>query len=268
MAQDVQRFYAENPLAEWERLETPYSHLEFLSTVRLIEKYFPAQGKVVDVGGGPGRYSIELLKRGYQTTLFDLTQEQLAIAQEHIAALGLEADRIVQGDARDMSLLGDNLFDAGLLMGPLYHLSERSDREIVLHNFCRILKPGAVGIIAYLNAWGLIQTGMADFPEKYEDVAFLRSMLDEGGIGIWYWSNPKRAQEEIEDAGLGIVSYAGAEGCVGGAHKMVGQLAVANPAAYENLVQLAIDTSEISPFRDTGNHLHFVVSKPAIPPQF
>lgn len=147
-------------------------------------------------------------------------------------------------------------------MGPLYHLSERSDREIVLHNFCRILKPGAVGIIAYLNAWGLIQTGMVDFPEKYEDVAFLRSMLDEGGIGIWYWSNPKRAQEEIKGAGLEIISYAGAEGCVGGDYKMVEQLAAVNPIAYQNLAQLAIDTSDIPPFRDTGNHLHFIVRKP------
>lgn len=262
MAGDVERFYAQNPFTEWKRLETPYSHLEFLSTIRLIERYFPAQGKVIDVGSGPGRYTIELLRRGYRTTLFDLTQEQLEIAEQQIAVLGLEAEQVVQGDARAMSLFSNSLFDAGLLMGPLYHLSEGSDREKVLDSFYRILKPGAVGIIAYLNAWGLIQTGMADFPAKYEDAAFLHSMLDEGGIGIWYWSNPRRAKEEIEHTGWEIVSYASAEGCAGGAHKMVEQLAAANPAAYENLAQLAADTSEASPFRDVGNHLHFVVRKP------
>lgn len=262
MVDDVQRFYAQKPLTEWERLETPYSRLEYLSTIRLIEKYFPAQGKVIDVGGGPGRYTIELLKRGYQTTLFDLTQEQLEIARQQIAVLGLEAEQIVQGDTRDMSFFGDNLFDAGLLMGPLYHLSTASERKDTLDSFYRIMKPGGVGIIAYLNAWGLIQTGMADFPARYEDVTYLRSMLDEGGIGIWYWSNPERARREIGHAGWEIVSYAGAEGCAGGAHKMVEHLAAANPTAYENLAQLAADTSEMPPFRDVGNHLHFVVRKP------
>jgi S-adenosylmethionine-dependent methyltransferase len=219
---------------------------------------------VLDVGGGPGRYTIELLKRGYQATLFDLTPELLAIAEKQIASLGLKADRIVLGDARRVDLFDYDSFDAGLLMGPLYHLSEETDRQAVLANFYRTMKPGATGIVAYLNSWGLIQTGMTDFPLKYEDAKFVHSMLDEGGIGVWYWSNPKRAQAEIERVGFKIKSYAGAEGCAGGAHKMVEHLAAANRVAYENLSQLVIETSELPPFRDLANHLHFVVSKPII----
>ncbi len=263
MTQSVQNFYDSQPLIEWQRLETPYSRLEFMTTMRLIEKYFSPRGTVIDVGGGPGRYTIELLKRGYQAALFDLAQENLDLAKEQLGALNLMASQIVQGDARDLSLFMDSTFDAGLLMGPLYHLADQSDRMKVLQGFYRILKPGAIGIVAYLNAWGLIQTGMADFPSNYADATFLRGMLDEGGIGIWYWSNPGRAQAEIEQAGFGVMSYAGAEGCAGGARQLVEELASTNPAAYENLAQLAVDTSEIAPFRDMANHLHFVVRRPA-----
>jgi S-adenosylmethionine-dependent methyltransferase len=262
MIQSVQDFYSGQELTEWERLETPYSRLEFMSTARLIEKYFPARGTAIDIGGGPGRYTIELLRRGYQVTLFDLAEAQLKIARQQLNALHLTASQIVQGDARDLSAFGDSTFDAGLLMGPLYHLTDESDRLVVLRGFYRILKPGATGIIAYLNAWGLIQTGVVDFPAKYADPDFLRGMLDEGGIGIWYWSNPRRAQAEIEQAGFTVISYAGAEGCAGGARELVEQLAATNPAAYQNLAQLAVDTSEIAPFRDMTNHLHFVARRP------
>ncbi len=262
MAQDVRLFYARDPQIEWDRLETAYSRFELLTTIHKIGKYFPTRGKVLDSGGGPGRYTIELLKRGYQATLFDLTPELLEIAEKKIASNGLKADRIIAGDARQIGIFEENFFDAGLLMGPLYHLSDESDREAALANFFRALKPGAKAIIAYLNAWGLIQTGMIDFPSKYEDSRFLHSMLDEGGIGIWYWSNPNRAGAEIARAGFKMESYAGAEGCAGGAHTFVEQLAAANRIAYEHLSQLVIETSELPPFRDLSNHLHFVVSKP------
>ena len=261
MSQSVQDFY-NNADAEWDRLESAYSHLEYLTTLHLIEKYFPPAGRVIDVGGGPGRYTIALLQRGYQVSLLDLSPDNVEAAKTRIAALGLTADSIAQADACNLSSFADSSFDAGLLLGPLYHLDNPADRDAALRQFYRILKPGTVGIAAYLNAWGLIQTGMIDFPEHYENPDFLHSMLDQGGLGIWYWTNPERAQAEIKSAGFEVISYAGAEGAAGGAHVMLKQLAVDHPAAYENMARFAVETCEMHPFRDTANHLHIVVRKP------
>jgi ubiquinone/menaquinone biosynthesis C-methylase UbiE len=61
----------------------------------------------------------------------------------------------MRSDARRVDIFDDNSFDAGLLMSLLYHLSEKIDREAVLAIFFRTLKPGAKGIVAYLNSWGL-----------------------------------------------------------------------------------------------------------------
>lgn len=55
------------------RLDLPGFRLELLSTVRLIEKHFPPAGKIADIGSGPGRYAVELLKRGYRVTLVELS---------------------------------------------------------------------------------------------------------------------------------------------------------------------------------------------------
>ena len=69
--------------------DRPYRRLEFESTMRLVERYFPKDGSVADIGCGPGRYSIEMLKRGYRVTLVDLSEESLEIARRKMAELGL-----------------------------------------------------------------------------------------------------------------------------------------------------------------------------------
>ncbi|WP_430487046.1 class I SAM-dependent methyltransferase [Clostridium sp. B9] len=65
----------------------------------MIKEYFPSEGKILDIGSGPGRYSIELLKRGYNVTLMDLSDKSIDMAKKNIESLGLEADNYICGDA-------------------------------------------------------------------------------------------------------------------------------------------------------------------------
>jgi SAM-dependent methyltransferase len=75
----VKRFYDQNPQYEWERLER--HRTEFAVTMRALEDYLPKPpAKILDVGGGPGRYAIALTQRGYEATLFDISQGCLDLA--------------------------------------------------------------------------------------------------------------------------------------------------------------------------------------------
>ena len=65
MSRFVQKHYDTHVVQEWGRLEDAQGKIEFASTLHLIEKYFPRQGRICDIGGGPGRYTIELIRRGY-----------------------------------------------------------------------------------------------------------------------------------------------------------------------------------------------------------
>lgn len=49
--------------------------VEFVSTRRLIDEYFPREGRVRNIGRGLGRYCVELIRRGYRVTLFDFSQQ-------------------------------------------------------------------------------------------------------------------------------------------------------------------------------------------------
>jgi ubiquinone/menaquinone biosynthesis C-methylase UbiE len=61
-------------------MDLPLCRIEFASTLALIDSYFTKGMTVADIGGGPGRYTIELLKRGCGVTLFDLSAENIALA--------------------------------------------------------------------------------------------------------------------------------------------------------------------------------------------
>jgi SAM-dependent methyltransferase len=262
MSKAVRDFYGADALREWQRADTPYSRLEFQSTLHLIGKYFPARGHIADIGGGPGRYTLELLRRGYEVTLFDLTEELLQLARAQIEAAGLHANAVLQGDARDLSALASETFDGALLMGPLYHTAEAQDRTRILSEQKRTLKPGGVALAAYLNSWGVIRTGLTDFPQRFGDLGAARAMLGDFDLGIWHLSTPEGALAEVQSAGFEVIAYAGAEGFAGGMRSTLDSLAKEHPQAYENVVQLAVETSEVAQYRDTTDHLHVLCRKP------
>lgn len=72
------------------------------------------------------------------------------------------------------------------------------------------------------------------------------------------------AREELIKAGFDVMSYAGAEGVVGGMWPLVEKLAATDPIAYASLLEFAAETCELPQFRDGGDHLHFVVRKPSM----
>jgi S-adenosylmethionine-dependent methyltransferase len=269
MSQFVRDYYNSHAENEQNRLDLPHCRMEFASTLGLIDKYFPRQGRVCDISGGTGRYTIELLRKRYSVTLFDLSKEEIRLAGIELNKKGLSAERLITGDARDMSMLALESFDAALLMGPMYHVIEPDERAKVLQELKRILKPQGVAIIAYLNSWGLIKTGIEDFPDWFKDVSFLRSMLSEhtfrgqrlSDFTECYWSTPEAALGEINQAGLEVVSYAGVESFANGMRTMLERLAGENPEAYRNIVQAVAETCELKQYRDSTDHLHIVARK-------
>ena len=111
--EDVERYYATFGEREWERLDvTSIGAIEYAVTLHALETHLPPDGRVLDLGGGPGRYTIWLAQRGYRVVLADLSPDLLAIANakvdEHGASENVEA--VVEADARDLSAWPDNAF--------------------------------------------------------------------------------------------------------------------------------------------------------------
>lgn len=52
-------------------------------------------------------------------------------------------------------------------MGSMYHLHSKADRQYVLEEAKRIVKPGGILLIAYINTWGALKASLREFPESF-----------------------------------------------------------------------------------------------------
>lgn len=131
-----------------------HGQLEYLTTMRYIHQLVPTGSKVLEVGAGTGRYSIDLAKEGYAVTALELLPHNLEILKRNAA--GLENILPMQGDAIDLGAFAANSFDAVFLFGPMYHLYEKADQHMALDEAIRVTKPNGVIMAAFISIYEII----------------------------------------------------------------------------------------------------------------
>ena len=176
---DIKTLYDNDPEKEHNRLES--HQLEHDITWRYFDKYLPVSGAILEIGAATGKYTLELVKRGYAVTAVDLSESLLEICQRRIAETGLEGQvKYILADARDLSALNGEVFDAVLLMGPLYHLVFEKDRLLALQEVYQRLKPGGVLFSSFINRFGIFGDLLKNIPEWIEDQTVVRSLIKQG----------------------------------------------------------------------------------------
>ena len=142
----VAQIYNAAPEQEWIRLEkTPYQSIEFDVTMHHLLKHLPSAGKILDAGGGPGRYSIELCRQGYEVILLDISERCIELAKSKIQSEPKEVRRrllsFIVGDVQNLSCFDSNHFDAVLCLDPLSYICNEEKRRKTVSNLIRITKP-------------------------------------------------------------------------------------------------------------------------------
>ncbi len=114
------------------------------------ELNFDRNLKIIDVGCGTGRHTIELTKRGYTVTGIDLSESQLSLAREKARNGNLKID-FQKHDARNLPFEAE--FDVALMLCeggfPLMETDEMNFE--ILKNVARSLGPGGKFIFTTLN---------------------------------------------------------------------------------------------------------------------
>lgn len=131
-----------------------HGQLEYLTTMHYVHKLVPPGSKVLEVGAGTGRYSVALAKGGYDVAAVELLENNLAVLGKNAGGLNNLAS--YQGDAVDLSLFGDNSFDAVLVLGPMYHLFEEAEQHRALDEAIRVSKPGGFILAAFLSVHAIM----------------------------------------------------------------------------------------------------------------
>lgn len=170
VTETVRSFYDASVEVEWGRID---NRPEFLLTCRYISRYARPGNRVLDIGGGPGRYSLWLARQGCEVTLLDLSSGNVRFAQNKAAAQNLSLKAVV-GDARTADQTVAGQFDCVLLMGPLYHLLEENDRMKAVQASLRLLKPGGVLFVSFISVF----SGMI-YAMKFDPAIILDESEDE-----------------------------------------------------------------------------------------
>ena len=264
----VQRMYDLGPQREWERAER--HRTEFAVTLRALAEHLPPPpARVLDCGGGPGRYAIELARQGYDVTLFDLSAECLRLARKKAGEAKVTLAAYEHGTATDLSRLPDESFDALLLMGPLYHLLEESERVQALREARRVLKPGGVLFVAFITRQAALRSAAVLEPYwPLEEPDLLELIISAGQLPpggaqesgfVAYFAHPREVVPLCRGEGFEVRTVLGVEGLVSMIEEQVNAL---DGPAWQAWVDLNWRVAPDPSLHGGVEHLLVVAHKP------
>ena len=129
------------------RLLSKHGMVEYITTMKYIEKYLKPGMRIMEIGAGTGRYSHALAGKGYRVDAVELVEHNIGIFKSKIREG--EPVTITPGNAMDLSAFASNTYDITLLLGPMYHLFTTEDKLQALSEAIRVTKKGGIVFAAY-----------------------------------------------------------------------------------------------------------------------
>jgi SAM-dependent methyltransferase len=273
----VRAFFDNYSTREWERLEsTLQGRIKYAIHRRFLDAYVPEGVQVLDAGCGPGRFALDLARRGTCLTLVDISQTQLDIAHQQFQAAGLQerVDAFLCLDMVVMPELRDASFDVVVCYGAA--LSYTYDRyEAALQELVRVLRPGGRLLISVDSLYGNLRLlgpyDLHTFLESPDEHLDWQAILSGGGVFYTRPGSPEFHQplvmftsaglrQALEQVGLQVVEMAAANPVVSEAEQI--PRITASAQASVALIALEVALCNRPGLVDTGEHLLAVADKP------
>lgn len=238
------------------RLSSKATRVEFLTTVRQIEKHLQPGMKILDLGAGAGEYSLYFAEKGYEVTSIELVEKHVKrIREKKRPDMKL---KVFQGNALELSKLEDNNYDIVLCFGPLYHLENIEDRFKCIEEVKRVCKNDGIMFFAFISNDMVIVTETMCYQSgflkgeqynhktfKVKDFPFVFATVDQ-------------ARELIKKSGLTIVAEVAADGL---SELLADKINNMDEESYELWLNFHFYYSEKPEFLGWSNHLLFLAQK-------
>jgi SAM-dependent methyltransferase len=184
----ISRYYDEYGEREWQRLDpsAPAMDRVNVETHRAVLREFVREGdRVIEVGAGPGRFTLELADIGARVVVADISPRQLELNREKVGTAGLEASvearHIV--DVVDLSKFDDASFDAAVCYGgPISYVFERAGDAVA--ELLRVTRPGGHVLLSVMSKHGTTRRFLRDVFELVEEFGLeaVRHVLETGDL--------------------------------------------------------------------------------------
>ncbi len=228
------------------------ARVEFLTTVRYIEKYLKKGDKILDIGAGAGEYSIYFSRQGYDVSALELSDNNIKDFRKKLTP----EDKIDlrQGNAVDLSVYPEGVFDVVLLFGPLYHLKNDEDKLRCINEAKRVCKPDGKLFFAFISNDFVIMTEFA-----YEDKYFVNGDYDKETFKLndfpFVFHTPERCRQILSLGGIQILHEVASDGF---SELMAEKINKLDDEGYEQYLRYHYYICEKPEMLGSSNHLLFV----------
>lgn len=242
------------------RLLSQHGKVEFLTTCKYIDKCIKPDSKFVEIGAGTGRYSLFYADKGYDVTAIEYVQHNLDILKSNIKPnMNIRAE---QGDAVDLSRFADDTFDVTVVLGPLYHLYDKSDVDKAISEAIRVTKKDGYVMFAYLTSdsimidWAIRDHHLIDgYPNDFDE-NFKMINYEEGIFSAYYVKEFMDIMNKYNN--VDYVSNVATDGMTRHIKEFVDQL---DNKEFEQYMKYHLSTCERYDLQGYSNHMLYICKK-------
>lgn len=257
---EIEHWYDEK-YDEWDRLQR--HKIEFDITKRYLDENISGKNlEIFDIGGGPGRYSIYLAEKGHRVSLLDLSKRNIEVAKEKSVERNIKLEAYIHGNALELGGY-DQRYDVVLLMGPLYHLINESDRKAAIRGALRLLKPNGIIVASFISNYAPIQDYLKGV-HPIESVDELLGYLTDGenqeekGFTTAYFTDYKEAKNLMNSFGLTEIAFAGVENILCAKEMEINML---EDHEYRKWLEICYQLSQDENLMGTSEHFLYIGRK-------
>jgi SAM-dependent methyltransferase len=264
----IRDFFDEYAHSEWLRLEAdPGGRVSLEVHRRFLGRFVRPGDRVLEIGAGPGRFTIQLAQLGAQVVVTDVSAGQLALNEQYVGDAGVASSVIERRllDVRDAATTFDAAsFDLVVAYGgPLSYVFE--DATDALAGLLRVVRPGreVVGsVMSTLGAWRALLPAVEEEAQTFGDDAMhavlvtgdLRPTQQTGHVAQMYrWSQWR----DLVVAAGGEAFAASASNWASLGHEETIEQIAADPRRWALFLDQEVDACAEVGALDGGTHLLF-----------
>jgi len=229
-------------------------------TWHYIEPYLPKRGIVLDAGGGTGKWSVPIAKKGLKVIIYDLSKEMLKEAAQKANREKLEnLVSLVQGDICHVPFLNSS-FEFALAEGD--PISYCSNPENAVDELSRVLKQNytiAAGVDSLFNILRrMLNSEQVNLDEVLTVFKEKRIYAKDWGFHCWAFT-PKDLHNLFTKHGLEIIKIVGKP--IMFQRRPETDFIFQDEGTTKKLLEIELKFCETPEIVGYGGHLHVVARK-------
>lgn len=155
-ADRIERFYDAYGDQEWNRFDhSPMDRVNLAVHQRFLADHLVEGMRILDIGAGPGRFTIQAVELGATVVVGDISTEMLRQNAARVADAGAEhgVEQRLQLDVTDLSSLATGTFDAVICFGgPISYALNQA--ETAVRELLRVTRPEGIVVTSVMSVLG------------------------------------------------------------------------------------------------------------------